>query len=101
MALRVIRRSQWRKRVDSPCCSQRPIADATVGFEFGSTLVPGGLCQGVELDIEGAQLAKVFPVDANGEKSVALQATEALCGALLQSVDLGSCGVGNLVVLPN
>lgn len=66
----------------------------------GSTVVPGGPCAGIVVDLAGPRLLAVVTADAAGGLEVVRDLPEAACGVTIQAVDLTSCSTSNVVQLP-
>jgi len=67
---------------------------------LGNTTVPGGGCAGTQLDLDGAALLSILPLDGNGEFTTTRNVAGALCGAFLQALDLDTCQTTNTAQLP-
>ncbi len=67
------------------------------GASEGSTLVPGGVCTGTELDLDSAQSITTLTTDDTGSGSLNIEFLASDCGQLLQAVDERHCGTSNLV----
>ncbi len=84
------------------------IGDATAGGQValltgdvpGVTVIPGGPCPGVALDLGAPRLLSIVDADAAGNVALARNLPQAACGAAIQVVDLESCLVSNVVTLP-
>ena len=64
----------------------------------GSTPVPVGNCAGTLLGLDSPNLLRVLATDADGEAG--LSGPPGSCGFFLQTVDLVSCGVSDVVFMP-
>lgn len=65
----------------------------------GAGTVPSGACAGTELDLEDPRLVGVGAADGDGSFSLTVPAPEAVCGVLLQTVDLATCETGGVAHL--
>jgi len=68
--------------------------------EVGSTIVPGGPCAGIELELENGKLLTGFLTDSTGAKSFQRSISGGFCGFSLQAVDYVTCGAGEVLQLP-
>lgn len=66
----------------------------------GAFVIPSGSCAGTALGLgSGISLVTVITANSNGEASLSGNLPPALCGRLLQVVDLSSCDTSNVVTL--
>lgn len=67
---------------------------------IGSFTVPGGGCAGEVLDLSGPGLLTILQLSPGGDFSASPNLGAGLCGQFIQTIDLGSCGVGNVAQIP-
>jgi hypothetical protein len=72
----------------------------TAARRAGSTAIPVGSCAGTLLDLAAPRLIRTLTADANGELALSSQLSRAVCGQLVQAVDLDTCEVTEVVQLP-
>ncbi len=70
------------------------------GLNQGNTTIPGGVCQGTVLGIQGGlQLVRTFST-GSGSGSISGNAGTAACGHFLQLVEAPSCNTSNVARIP-
>ena len=66
----------------------------------GVWIVPGGPCQGTEIDLQDPVLLSSWTADVTGDVTIEPSIPPAACGTYLQGLDSASCAVTNVTMVP-